>query len=845
MCRTFCPEKSLIPGLLLAFLTAGCGGSPGDRGSPAPACGSGYIDDLGTCVPQTCGSGAWGNLEVDDSTVHVDITAGEGGDGSAGAPLRSIQPALDLAGGRGGGLVALAAGTYPETLSLTTDHAGVRLAGRCHELVLLDASVGDEETPGIDISSAQGEVELSGMRVMGSNGVGVSVGSGVVRLADLEVEGSASFGAYAYRGSFSAPTIVELRDCEVSTSRVIGLLAHDSGTEVTLVDTEIRGTQPDEGGTYGFGIQIHSAAALTADGCSIADNAPFGIWATHQGTEVVLEDSQITGTHPGSEMGYCILVQDGATIEARSCAMIDNEVEYGIRAQDPGTAVAIEELTVTGLGATDDGFADVMAFSDGADLVARSCLIRDSCAGGIIAEGLGTVVAMRDIQFLSLEAGAHDWAGAFLAALAGASLQAESCSLEQGSAGAGIVGSGVGTSVTVSDTRILGVLQTPSRDVFQAVAVEEGAAVHLESCALHDNAWGGVYATDAGTEISLEAVAISDNRTAVDGQVSPGILLSGGAHLSGESVMVDGCPLAGLWAMDEGTSFTLQGSILSGSSLTNLYGLGSGLCVIGGAQGEVSDTEFIANRGPGAMVLVGGASLHCEGCRIEGNEFAGLVVGDATVESLDSRIEDTAPSPDSGGGYGLYVLEDSETTTTVLLSDMAIRGNPMGGVWLGSDGSYQLRSSDIAGGEGDLRGGWRRCGDAVFAQEGVQAWDGSEGLLITDTTLRDANGAGLFLDSANATLAGNTYTDNDFDLVVQGEGCEAPPEGGEEAGATDICPTWDYPTCHDQPVLLLELDALQSSLRSPELPPLTLPIDDGAELQVATNILSSTGLTTE
>jgi hypothetical protein len=129
------PPGSALTAVLLA-LVAACS-EPGRHQPEALACAEGWVADGEVCVPEECGTGRWGDLPVDEATVYVDAAATEGGDGSAEVPLRSIQPALDLAGDRGDGLVAVAAGTYAETLALTSDHAGVHLAGRCRELVFL------------------------------------------------------------------------------------------------------------------------------------------------------------------------------------------------------------------------------------------------------------------------------------------------------------------------------------------------------------------------------------------------------------------------------------------------------------------------------------------------------------------------------------------------------------------------------------------------------------------------------------------------------------------------------------------------------------------------------------
>jgi len=162
-----------------------------------PGCDTGYLDDDGECVPAACGTGTWGNLEVDESTVYVDIAAAEGGDGSEAAPFTSIQAGLDAAGDADGGMVAVAAGTYPEMLELGRGHDGVHLAGRCKELVIIDASVEDESTPGLSILAMGSEVEVSGVTVSGSRYAGVLVGSGTTTMRDSTVAGCEYFGIAA------------------------------------------------------------------------------------------------------------------------------------------------------------------------------------------------------------------------------------------------------------------------------------------------------------------------------------------------------------------------------------------------------------------------------------------------------------------------------------------------------------------------------------------------------------------------------------------------------------------------------------------------------------------------
>ena len=180
---------------------------------PVNPCEEGFIEDEdGSCIAEACGLGTWGNLPVDGDTVYVNVEAEPDGDGSESAPLTSIQAGLDAAGDAGGGLVAVAGGDYAETLSMVKKHGGVHLAGRCRELVKIDASVGDESTPGIEIDVKGESVEVSGVTVRKSKYAGVLVGSGTVVMRDCTVAKNKYIGVYA-KQSGTKPTTLGMENC--------------------------------------------------------------------------------------------------------------------------------------------------------------------------------------------------------------------------------------------------------------------------------------------------------------------------------------------------------------------------------------------------------------------------------------------------------------------------------------------------------------------------------------------------------------------------------------------------------------------------------------------------------
>ena len=87
----------------------------------------------------------------------------------------------------------------------------------------------------------------------------------------------------------------------------------------------------------------------------------------------------------------------------------------------------------------------------------------------------------------------------------------------------------------------------------------------------------------------------------------------------------------------------------------------------------------------------------------------------------------------------------------------------------------------------------------MFVRAGEQEasyWmeDQSIGLLLQDNTFMNSAGAAVFLEGASATLSGNAYTGNTFDLVQQAcTGADSPPGLDDEPIQTsNLCPAYDY-----------------------------------------------------
>ncbi len=671
----------------------GCGEAPKDpqdTGDPHD-CAAGYLADAGSCVPEHCGTGRWGDVAVDGSTIYVDIEAADGGDGSEASPLRSIQAGLGLAGDRGGGLVAVAAGTYPEVLELGTGQPNVHLAGRCSELVTVDASVGDVSTRGITIDTRHAEAAVSGMSVVGSNYIGVRIGSGLVSLQDLRVEDSAEVGFFIQPSLASAPTEVTLDSCEVVGNAIAGLMVDGEGSVVTLIDTKVQGTQPSSTGEGGFGISLSDGASLTARSCELIGNSMFGLYANNTGTTVDMEDTLVRHTVPDGRGrgGQGIGLGDGAFLDARSC-LIEGNIEEGVRLDgettvarlydcvvrgtqpDPdgdygyglsvsGGALTAEgcdiasnsssgirglgsEVSITLLGCTirdsvavDEGMGGVgVTLSDGASFHARGCEISNNTMSGVLVAEEGTEATLLDTVVRNTMVGIDNESAGAIGVLDGATLAAEGCELISNT-GFGVLANGSGTVLTLQDTTIQDTLPEEDGVGSRGISISGGARLAATGCALIENCSMGLEAFGLGTEVQLVDTTIRDTRTHAKGSNGVGLYIQQGASLTCTGCDITGSTSGGIMAFDADTRIALVDTV-------------------------VRDTQFEATGMLGVGIVAWQAQLTAEGCEVAGSDGYGVWATGATadVSLRDTVVRDTRSHLDGTSGFGLAAGDGSK-----------------------------------------------------------------------------------------------------------------------------------------------------------------------------------------
>ena len=639
-----------------------------------------FLDDFADgCVPQSCGIGRWGNQEVGEDTFYVDAHAAGGGDGSGDAPFSTIQVGLDAAGEAGGGMVAVAAGTYVENLLLTQAHDGVRLAGRCQELVVVDAGAGAEDQSGIQASSFAGDTEwdLSGMTVTDAPHVGV-----------LQV------GGY-----------LDMTAITVAHNQVVGIMGDGPQSHMSLIDVEIVDTQPSPDETFGRGLSVERGARLEAASCLVSGNTEDGVIALNEGTEVVLQDVEVRDTQPlpDGTLGRGLAVESGARLEAASC-LVSGNAEVGIIALDGGTEMFLQDVEVRDTQPLPHGrFGRGIEVQLGAHLEASSCLVSGNADVGIIVQE-------------------------------GARLEATSC-LVSGNAEVGIVAASEGTDVALHHVEVRDTQPSSTGTRGWGIVVQEGAHLLATACLISGNTELGIVATLEGTEAVLQDVEVRNTRQGADITVAIGLACQARSTMTATDVVVSQTDGPGLMATSSGrlscsrcelTDNTFAGAVAWGGSYLGL------------ADAVISGTAANANEGGGFGVYVSDrpepSSLVVEDTTIEDQPYAALWLdGDGSYSIRNSTLvagngmELEYPDGTTTVQHGDAVVATGgvtawDGTSGLLLEGNEIRDAPRAGVLLDAS-SATLTDNTFTGNDIDLI--WQAC-------VGIEEPSGLSGVPVVD-----------------------------------------------------------------------------------------------------------------
>lgn len=806
--------------------------------------------DAGLCVPDGCGAGPWGDLQVDGDTVYVNGDAADGGDGAEASPLSSVQAGADLAMERGGATVAVAEGTYLETVSMGDGYRGVVIEGRCKELVIIDGSEGGSARQGVPTISIIGdqkrpEVSIAGVTVTRGTNTGVWVQGATVALTNLDVADNPSGGIVAVgatldldgvRISGSTPddggdfgygldveggATVSARACSIEANTDAGVFVAGSGASVELDDTTIVNTLPGPDGTGGYGIEVQDGAALTATGCTLRRNGQVGIFLNDEGTTVVLADTAVLETAPTAqgESGHGIEVLDGASLVATRCT-VEGSSGVGIYVVGAGARADLDTVVVQDTASGLDGAGWGIAVGEGATLTANGCAVVGSYEVGVNAVGEGTVVDLLDTAVSETARTPEGLGGQGVNAQGGAVLTASGCTVDAnagpgavasdtadltltscsvlGNGSAGVFAFNDGTIVTLDGTRVEGTTGDPSGEVGAGLCAQHGARVSVTGCTFQGNAGSGVAALDPGTDVQVMDSAILDTIALPSGSQGYGLAAQDGATLRVSGCTIQNSVCVGVFAGSMDTTVTLADSAILDTQPGRHTSVALGLASEAGAMVTAARVTVSGTIGPGVYVASG--ALECTNCTLVDNQFAGALVSDGSLTLSVSTITDTLPDPELGGGFGLYA-SSFVGPPEVLLMDSTVGPHPYAAVWLDGPGLYDVQRNDLRGSPGVEQGGSALQGNAVFAENGVTAWDdsGATGLRILDNIISDAGIIAVFLDKSSATLSGNVWSGNVKD--VQQQRCADVMALGDEdligVPQAHVCPAENSLTAYD------------------------------------------------
>lgn len=543
--------------------------------------------------PAACPEDPFGDTADDKADVYVDANAAPGGDGSRQAPLRKITFALTKV--PTGGTIAIAAGNYPEYLTLTRV---MSLRGRCAAKVSIDSL---EDTPAVAVfmGGGAGLVRLSGMRLSGKS-AGVAVAAKVpVEMSGLWVQGAHAAG--------------------------ISVQAH--GANATLRDSVVAGTVATANHT-GYGVQIVKGDALTLERVRLSGNTHHGLQVQSPGAMLRVDGLMVDGTLPapgdGAAGGGVGLYED---LDARlNDVSLYHNHSFGLVAAGAKVVARVTSLRAAHTQVHPN--SGLRGHGVEVQLGARLDLF-----GAALEANHGSAVgAYKDVQtrlFGVLASKTKPWPDQLVYGFgASATLAARLeivASRFTANHHAGLVAGGAATVLHATDVLVDGMLRHPkSPDIASGLHAGTGASVRLLRVRLSGTPGYGMLATDAGTQVqAFDLLVDATTHDPGSGAIGRGVEVLNGAAMF----------VRGGWLH---RSLEVAGRAVGKESRMDLLGV---------RIDATMPSPHTANWGIG-LVLADRAQAQLAGCDVSGSRHSG-VIASATgtfLSAVGTRVADTLPA---------------------------------------------------------------------------------------------------------------------------------------------------------------------------------------------------------
>lgn len=437
----------------------------------------GCAESAETAAEAGCAVSAWPDVEA-SLYVAAECPA-EGADGSKAHPFTTVSAALEAA--PDGATIAVAAGTYPESLRIerpvhlvgavdasrgiilkvpSPDAAGIILQVPAPDALGIILKSPRPDAPAITVAASG--VELVGLRIEGAHVAGVEVLSGAATLADCRIESTVA------------------------------------------VD-----------GAYGSGVVARPGSALTVRRSAVLDSAGAGVF--FDGASGAVEGALLQGNAAGGLRAaggeLAIILQDSE---------VTANVGAGVLASG-ARGIILKRTAVTGTTA-DPGFAAHGVVATALDGVGASVRVEDGCAlsgnagVGVLVDGASSAVV--DDTLVS----GNERGGVWLQKGAGAS-DAEGVAVTRSTlADNGYVGVVVtrGAALRLEDCTVMGTQEREgfvgpaSVKVGDGVSLVAGSRARIESNDISDNARLGILADGiAAVDLSVSGNSLSNHPVAI------------------------------------------------------------------------------------------------------------------------------------------------------------------------------------------------------------------------------------------------------------------------------------------------------------------------------------------
>ena len=626
----------------------------------------------------------------DGAVLYVDPRAAPGGDGSRGAPFRTVVQAL--ARPRNDVLLALARGVHAGPLALRTSAAVV---GACARETRLELPPGGDALGAVDVTTT-GRVTLADLTVAGDRwGIGLGPGSEPALLRGVVVEGGWGFGiAVADR-----PAGVELADCVV---RDVRAPEGESSSGIVVMGTPVRLDR--------VVVEAVEGAALFAT--RLEDGAP--------GT-VDVRDLTVVGTRR-AQAGYGggILLEDG-TSGVLERVVLDGSAGPGLVVSnrdlpDP-VRVEVRDLAILRPGPKTDAGGTGVSAAGAVDLSVHR-LLGDGLLGiGVYAhqqrgDGVRAEVEVTDAVLLGRPDGGGGDSGV---TVRNARIELRRVVLHSPS-GAGLVvgmspGPGGRSELAAEDLVVRGGVPVRNRVPLPGMPSEElvvpqfagvmvvGAALALRRAVLADVPVAGVTVIGDGrraSDVTLDDVTVRGVRAealgipeglppdlAVPTRIGFGILVAGDVILTASRLQVAGQEGSGLLVTgqgDDAPGVVLEDVRFGTPSTAPGAWAASTLVAGGGARLRVTRGELLDGRGSAVM------AMGQEDGRQTSVELSHVDVLGTVPASCDELPEGEPGSciyegRSHAGGIGVLGRDGA----LVGLSDFRVRGSVLAGVVVAHD----------------------------------------------------------------------------------------------------------------------------------------------------------------